>query len=695
MLNTLYSKNNLRLAWQRINTASNHGYKEFFRHAYQCWELGEDQLLRDLRSRLKGTWRPSDPLTIWVPKQNRLHRAISLLSIEDQIVLQALANVCVEKMRKRRCTVEKGHVYSNRINDPNSIFFVQPWYDCYRRFQLACLRHYQAGYRWLLSFDLSAFYDTISHDLLIHTVAPRSHQDPDWMVAKEWLSDWSLSLPGHPAGHGIPQGPLASDVLAELFLLPVDESMIGKGHRYVRYVDDIRVFAKTENAVSRAAIDLEVACRSRGLIPQANKFEIVQAKRMDQVIRVLPSRASGQGGVPLSRSDARIRMKRAVGGRPLRIEDRSALRQVLFAGPPDPRTRDQALKMLPRHPEEIEAFSFYLRQFPGSPPLMRALEALLRSDLPYPYVRARLWELAGIVGGPHPTWMTKLLPLADREWSAATDPSLRWGLCRFFLSCRGQLGRPAIKQRFRSLDPAFQAHLTPQIPASEFNANGLAARLLEGGPATVAMCLAPSLAAQGINHVSLGLQARQLDRGTQHVFRSVGLIKGRPASTTDPVQSILSERFGCPPGCKWKRLLGASYAHSLSILRVSDRAYDSNPSSWLQHLDSFNDVVVRCIIEELMTRGLPGGAKTTIGSSRKLVPYGAFLTGTHPFATGFPSVSGALDRVHQRRNRLPASHAYHLQGGAPNRYLRRAEQHGLCAHMRTALHGIPGIVGFL
>lgn len=694
MLNTLYSKSNLRLAWQWINTASNHGYKEFFRHGYQCWGLGEDQLLRDLRLDLKGSWRPSDPLTIWVPKRNRLHRAISLLAIEDQIVLQALANVCVGKMRKRRRAVEKGHVYSNRLNDPDSIFFVRPWYDCYRRFQLACLRHYQAGYRWILSFDLSAFYDTISHDLLVHTVAPRSHQDHDWTVAKAWLSDWSLSLPRHPAGHGIPQGPLASDVLAELFLLPVDEAMIRKRHRYVRYVDDMRVFAKTENEVSRAAIDLEVACRNRGLIPQAKKFEIAQATGIGQVIRVLPSRASGQSGVPLSRSDARIRMKRAVGGRPLRIEDRSALRHVLFAGPPDPKTRDQILKILPRHPEEIDGFSFFLRQFPGSPPLLRALGAILRSESPYPYVQARLWELAGIVGGPVPAWMTNLLPLADREWSVATDPSLRWGLCRFFLSCRARVGNPAVKQRFRSLEPVFQAHLAPHIPASEFNPNGLAARLLEAGPASVSMCLAPGLVEQGISHISMGLRARQLDCATQHVFRGVGLIKGRAASASDPVESILSKRFGCPPGCKWKRLLGAKYAHSLSILRLSDQLYDSNPSGWLQHLDSFNDVVVRRIIDALAAKGLPGGARTE-GSDGRLVNYGAFLKRGHPFATGFPTVAGALDRIHQRRNRLPASHPYHSAGSEPNRHLRRNERSALCAHMRTALHGIPGIVGFL
>lgn len=200
MLGGLESKNNLLLAWRRITTATNFRYKQFFRHQYQCWGLGESELLKDLRTDLKANWKPSPPQPVWMPKSTGLHRAISLLPVEDQVVLQAISNICVEKLRQRRRRVENGHVFSNRINAKGDIFFVRPWYDCYRRFQLACQKEYRAGRKWILSFDLTAFYDTISHDLLLHTIAPRSYQSHDWTRVGKWLSDWSLSLPGHPAG---------------------------------------------------------------------------------------------------------------------------------------------------------------------------------------------------------------------------------------------------------------------------------------------------------------------------------------------------------------------------------------------------------------------------------------------------------------------------------------------------------------
>lgn len=694
MLNGLDSKKNLLLAWRRITTATNFRYKQFFRHPYQCWGLGEAELLKDLRHGLQANWRPTEPLPVWIPKADGLHRAISLLTIEDQIVLQALANVCVEKLRGRRRQVERGHVFSNRINAPNDIFFVRPWYDCYRRFQLACLRQYQAGHHWILSFDLTAFYDTVSHDLLLHTIAPRSSRSShEWQRVRGWLSDWCLSTPGHPAGHGIPQGPLASDLLAELFLLPVDELMIGKGHRYLRYVDDIRVFASTRHEAAQAAIDLELACRNRGLIPQATKFEIVQAANAGQVFRILPSRASGPVGGTMSRTRTRGGMKQAIGGRPLRIVDRSQLRHVLFGGHPDPQTRDKVLKLVPRHPEEIEAFAFYLRQFPGSVPLLRELAALLQSRLAYPYVRARLWMLAAEVGSVQPAWLTGLRPHAEAEWRTATEPSHRWGLCSFFMVCNTATGSPALKRRFRSLEPAFQALLTPEIPSTEFNPTGLAATLVRG-PDSVAMCLVPGLVGRGMTHTSLGVQARQIPSGAQHVFRSVGLISTKATTKNDPVHIILAARYSCPIGCKWKRLLGAEYAHALTILRISDQLHDSAPSTWLQNLDSFNDIVVRKIIDALQAHGLPGGANT-VGGTGKLVNYGGFLKGQHPFATTFPALAGDLDYIHQRRNRLPASHPYHLQGGTRNRHLRRREQGPLCGRMRAGLARLPTVLGFL
>ncbi|MBI5678297.1 MAG: hypothetical protein HZC52_07375 [Planctomycetes bacterium] len=43
---------------------------------------------------------------------------------------------------------------------------------------------------------------------------------------------------------GIPQGSPISPVLANIFLDELDEAMLGKGYKYVRYADDFVILCK-------------------------------------------------------------------------------------------------------------------------------------------------------------------------------------------------------------------------------------------------------------------------------------------------------------------------------------------------------------------------------------------------------------------------------------------------------------------
>ena len=72
-------------------------------------------------------------------------------------------------------------------------------------------------------------------------------------------------------------------------MLPVDEAMRLQGVKYIRYVDDIRVLARTEKDARRAAISLELACRKWSLIPQTSKFIVKQAKSLEDALGTLPS----------------------------------------------------------------------------------------------------------------------------------------------------------------------------------------------------------------------------------------------------------------------------------------------------------------------------------------------------------------------------------------------------------------------
>jgi hypothetical protein len=189
----LISIANLELAWRRITTASNYSYKRFSRDIFHIYEIAVDQNLTDLHARLEGnSYRPCAPKRIFVPKKNGLQRGISLLHVEDQIVYQAVANIVAEKVREKRADYLGKTVFSNQVaSPPESIFFLQNWRRGYREYLDQIERLHSLGYRWVAQFDLAAFYDTISHELLFQTVSRSLPRSSHWNVIRSWFQKWA------------------------------------------------------------------------------------------------------------------------------------------------------------------------------------------------------------------------------------------------------------------------------------------------------------------------------------------------------------------------------------------------------------------------------------------------------------------------------------------------------------------------
>ena len=206
-ISQLTSKQNLELVWRRITTGGNYQYKRLYRHIYYAYEVALDANLADLRQRLLGgAFEARHPERIYVPKASALHRPLALLNIEDQIILQAFANLAAKRMQTKRAPLQFKVVFSNILEEPDSIFFFRRWQDTYGSFQRRINKHYAGGMRWVGDFDLASFYDTISHELLLRTIYPRTTNSDLDLIArclKTWSSDPAAS--GH--GHGLPQGP--------------------------------------------------------------------------------------------------------------------------------------------------------------------------------------------------------------------------------------------------------------------------------------------------------------------------------------------------------------------------------------------------------------------------------------------------------------------------------------------------------
>lgn len=687
---SLVSIQNLKLAWRRINTAKNLQYKRFFRELYLVYEGALDDNLRELHKKLiSKVWKPNHAVRIYLPKPSGLQRPISLLGIEDQILLQAIANGLALKLRAKRKIVELKTVFSNKLAEPkDSIFFTEQWQVTYKGFQAKCVEHFNEGYCWSAHFDLSAYYDTISHDLLIRIISPTQSHPETWKVVSDWLQKWSASESAAMTGHGIPQGPIASDFLAEAFFLPIDIYLLKAGYTYIRYVDDIRLFGKTENEVRQIAVILEQQCRHRGLIPQGKKFAIVELKSPEDAMGSLPSiqQTDGKGisEPEMTSTEALSILDAAIGGRPITIQDKSHFRYVMYRAPADGKILAKVLKLLPKHPEHIDAFVAYFTNFSKRHSIIKAILNYLASGLPYSYVRGELWQVITRMGNRKELESGLSLARIDAR-KRMNCVVLSWGVMHFLLRCETE-GLLHVGNRLRSESPMGRALLAPFFLEKEFLYNGCAKILLKG---TLEEQLAAVRELQR-RHVSLhaiGLRQKDLSPLCRNTLRSLGVIRRRHHIATDWICERVTSLYGCKSIPIWRKLLTVEYEHALQFIIEAEARYQGAYSEWLSLQDSFNDIAIRQFFKFLMTNGLPGSS-SVINRSGNLVKYGTLIGAGTPFDIQYHSIADLLRQIHRRRNSLPGSHPYEERGGAKNRWLKKMERNVLAAMVQKSLDQI-------
>lgn len=691
---SLVSIQNLRLAWRRITTGKNLQHKRFFRDIYLVYETALDQNLRSLRQNLLAhAWKPSYVQRVYIPKPSGLQRPISFLGLEDQILLQAVANVFAKKLARKRKPFEYVSVFSNILSkNSDSIFFLERWQKTYDAFQKRCKTFFKQGNKWVANFDLAAYYDTISHDMLLRIVSPISYHQPTCTEVKKWLAVWSASNEAAITSHGIPQGPIASDFLAEAFFYPIDIELRKKSIKYVRYVDDIRLFGKSKNEVIKAGITLEQLCRDRGLIPQGKKFSISYATTSGNALGRLPSippASDGEGAQRMESKEAIRFLKSCVKGRPLKVIDKSRFRYVMYRAPRLFEILDIVLRLLPKHPEHIDAFVAYFSNYTqssrSSGRIVKGMIEILRVGLPYTYVRGELWHLLARLGKKDQ--LDEALPLARLDARGREKClGLSWGVMNFLIRCQEErLCR--IGNRLQGELPLSRALLASRIPQAEYAPKRVIVSMLRG-TLEEQLAAARQLQAKSFTLSQLNLRQRGLPQVCQNSLRSLGVIRRVSQAPRDWIAERLHQRFGGSQIQGWRSLLGGEYEHALLILIEADHMFDISSSNWLQLQDSFNDVVVRQFISFLRQRQLPGGKQSTIGRNGQLVNYGTLLDRNGTFSSAFPLASGKLRIIHRRRNRLPGSHPYDQRGGSQNRWLSGAGRDVLINDVEVALNNI-------
>jgi hypothetical protein len=139
--------------------------------------------------------------------------------------------------------------------------------------------------------DLTGFYENIDLSILASDLRSLGCHAETVQLLSTCLNRWGV-IPGR----GLPQGYSPSDILAKVYLNPIDQAIVDEGFDYIRYVDDIRLFCSGFANCKQALLFLTQALRRRGLNLQTSKTEMIgRASAKTRIEGIAPVIEAAQG----------------------------------------------------------------------------------------------------------------------------------------------------------------------------------------------------------------------------------------------------------------------------------------------------------------------------------------------------------------------------------------------------------------
>jgi len=231
----LVSNTSIRDAWKKVRSNKGApGVDHISIAQFPKW--GRPKWIDFKKHLQEGNYQPSPVLRVEIPKESGGVRNLGIPCVIDRVIMQAIARILGELFNHTFSTSSYGYMPGRSVQ------------QAARKAQ----EYYRQGHRYQVTLDLAKFFDTVNHDVLMVQVA-RKLKNKDLLKLIGQFLRAGVVIDGrlHPTQLGVPQGSPVSPILSNILLDVLDKELESRGHKFVRYADDVAIFVKSKRAGER------------------------------------------------------------------------------------------------------------------------------------------------------------------------------------------------------------------------------------------------------------------------------------------------------------------------------------------------------------------------------------------------------------------------------------------------------------
>lgn len=292
LLEEIVSAGNLNRAYKRVKRNKGAGGVDGMRveELLQYLRDNGDEIRESIKA---GDYEPQPVRRVEIPKDNGKTRKLGIPTAVDRVIQQGIAQVLTP-------------IYEPKFAETSYGFRPRrSAHDALRK----SLEYLREGYEWTVDMDLEKFFDTVNQSKLMEILSRDIKDGRVLSLIHKYLRAGAVECGRFVDTEvGVPQGGPLSPICANIMLNELDHELERRGHKFVRYADDMVIFCKSKASAEQTLKHITPYIE-RKLFLKVNREKTVVAyagkiKFLGYGFYKKPERVQSEGASEISEEDA-------------------------------------------------------------------------------------------------------------------------------------------------------------------------------------------------------------------------------------------------------------------------------------------------------------------------------------------------------------------------------------------------------